>query len=236
MSARAVEIELLAQRNRSKAAQLQQYFQTAPGQYGEGDIFIGLTVPQVRKVANKYCKIALNEIDQLFESEFHEVRLAAVVILTVQFKKCSSESEQKKIFNLFLRRIKGGRVNNWDLVDSGAPTIGGYLITRPDPISELRRNARSKSLWVRRSSVIFTFAFIRIGEMEPTLEICELLLHDSHDLIHKATGWALREVGKRDIRVLRAFLQEHSKVMPRTMLRYAIEKLPESERKRWLQA
>ena len=236
MSAREIESHLKAHGSRTKAAQLQKYFQTAPGQYGDGDIFIGITVPQVRAVANKYKDLPLTELKKLLASELHEVRLCAVVILTTQFKKSKSEQEQRAIYQLFVGAIKEGSVNNWDLVDSGGPTIGGYLINTPDPIESLRKFAKSKSLWVRRSAVIFTFSFIRIGEMKPTLEICELLLSDSHDLIHKATGWALREMGKRDVRALRGFLTEHSKVMPRTMLRYAIERLPESERKRWLQS
>jgi 3-methyladenine DNA glycosylase AlkD len=226
--------ELKALANPSRAFGLQKFFQTAKGQYGEGDVFLGLTVPEVRKIATKYKKLPLNEIEKLTSSDFHEFRLCGLVILTLQFKASKERSEQKKIFNFFMKQAKAGYVNNWDLVDVTAPIIGAYLVGENDPYPLLEKLARSKSLWERRLAIIFTFAFIRAGELDPTIEISQRLLRDDHDLIHKAVGWMLREAGKRDIQILRAFLNENAQQMPRTMLRYAIEKMSEAERKKWL--
>ena len=226
--------ELKALANPSRAFGLQKFFQTAKGQYGEGDVFLGLTVPEVRKVAAKYKDLSLPEIEKLTSSRFHEFRLCGLVILTLQFKSSKEPSEHKKIFNLYMKQVKAGYVNNWDLVDVTAPILGAYLVGLNDPYPFLEKLSRSKSLWERRLAIIFTFAFIRAGELDPTIEISQRLLKDNHDLIHKAVGWMLREVGKRDIQILRAFLNENAQEMPRTMLRYAIEKLSESERRKWL--
>ena len=226
--------QLKALANPSRAFGLQKFFQTAKGQYGEGDIFLGLTVPEVRTIAIKYKKLPLNEIEKLTSSDFHEFRVCGLVILTLQFKVSKERSEQKKIFNFYMKQAKAGYVNNWDLVDVTAPIIGAYLVGENDPYPLLEKLARSKSLWDRRLAIIFTFAFIRAGELDPTIEISQRLLKDEHDLIHKAVGWMLREVGKRDIQILRAFLNENAQQMPRTMLRYAIEKMSEVERKKWL--
>jgi 3-methyladenine DNA glycosylase AlkD len=226
--------ELKALANPSRAFGLQKFFQTAKGQYGEGDVFLGLTVPEVRKVAAKYKKLPLNEIEKLTSSDFHEFRLCGLVILTLQFKASKERSEQKKIFNFFMKQAKAGYVNNWDLVDVTAPIIGAYLVGENDPYPLLEKLARSKSLWERRLAIIFTFAFIRAGELDPTIEISRRLLRDDHDLIHKAVGWMLREAGKRDGQLLRTFLTANASQMPRTMLRYSIEKFSESERRKWL--
>ena len=234
MSATQVVKEIQALSNRGRAHDLQKFFQTAPGQYGEGDIFLGLTVPQVRTVAKEYKAISLAEIDVLVRSKFHEVRLCGLVILTLQYKAAKERKTKKKLFDLYMKAMTDGYINNWDLVDVTAPIIGEYLIDSDDPYVLLYKLAKSKSLWQRRVSMVFTFAFIRSGDIEPTFEIAEKLLHDKHDLIHKAVGWALREAGKLNGIALRNFLSAHSHEMPRTMLRYSIEKFPERERKKWL--
>jgi 3-methyladenine DNA glycosylase AlkD len=226
--------ELKALANPSRAFGLQKFFQTAKGQYGEGDIFLGLTVPEVRKVAAKNKHLSFPEIEKLTSSKFHEFRLCGLVILTLQFKSSKEPLERQKIFNFYMKQAKAGYINNWDLVDVSAPIIGAYLVSQKDPYPFLEKLSRSKSLWDRRLAIIFTFAFIRAGELDPTIEISQRLLNDNHDLIHKAVGWMLREVGKRDIQILRAFLNENAQEMPRTMLRYAIEKLSEAERRKWL--
>jgi 3-methyladenine DNA glycosylase AlkD len=234
MNANQVLKEIQALSNRGRAHDLQKFFQTAPGQYGEGDVFLGLTVPQVRTIAKKYGEISLKEIETLTRSKLHEVRLCALVILTLQYKSTKERKDKKKIFDVYMKAMTGGFINNWDLVDVSAPIIGEYLIELDDPYVLLYKLAKSKSLWQRRVSMVFTFAFIRSGDIEPTFEIAEKLLHDEHDLIHKAVGWALREAGKLNGIALRKFLTSHSHEMPRTMLRYSIEKFPERERKKWL--
>jgi 3-methyladenine DNA glycosylase AlkD len=226
--------ELKALANPSRAFGLQKFFQTAKGQYGEGDVFLGLTVPEVRKVAAKYKDLSFPEIEKLTSSRFHEFRLCGLVILTLQFKSSKDPLDHQKIFNFYMKQAKAGYVNNWDLVDVTAPILGAYLVGQKDPYPFLEKLSRSKSLWDRRLAIIFTFAFIRAGELDPTIEISQRLLKDDHDLIHKAVGWMLREVGKRDIQILREFLNENSQEMPRTMLRYAIEKMSETERRKWL--
>jgi 3-methyladenine DNA glycosylase AlkD len=234
MSATQVVKEIQALSNRGRAHDLQKFFQTAPGQYGEGDVFLGLKVPQVRTVAKEYKAISLDEIDVLVRSKFHEVRLCGLVILTLQYKAAKERKTKKKLFDLYMKAMTDGYINNWDLVDVTAPIIGEYLIDSDDPNVLLYKLAKSKSLWQRRVSMVFTFAFIRSGDIEPTFEIAEKLLHDKHDLIHKAVGWALREAGKLNGIALRNFLSAHSHDMPRTMLRYSIEKFSERERKKWL--
>jgi 3-methyladenine DNA glycosylase AlkD len=230
MSATQVVKEIQALSNRGRAHDLQKFFQTAPGQYGEGDVFLGLTVPQVRTVAKEYKAISLDEIDLLVRSKFHEVRLCGLVILTLQYKAAKERKTKKKLFDLYMKAMTDGYINNWDLVDVTAPIIGEYLIDSDNPYVLLYKLAKSKSLWQRRVSMVFTFAFIRSGDIEPTFEMAEKLLHDKHDLIHKAVGWALREAGKLNGIALRNFLAAHSHEMPRTMLRYSIEKFSERER------
>jgi 3-methyladenine DNA glycosylase AlkD len=226
--------ELRALRKPTRAHDMQRFFKTAPGEYGEGDIFLGLTVPQVRIIAKDYRDLELSEIEKLTASQFHEIRLCGLIILSNQFKATTDQKFRKSIFDFYMKQMKLGRINNWDLVDVSAPTIGEYLLLVKDPFPTLLKLAKSNSLWERRIAVLFTFAFIRVGDFAPTMEISERLLGDSHDLIHKAVGWLLREVGKRDPFLLRNFLNEHVLDMPRTMLRYSIEKLPETERQKWL--
>jgi 3-methyladenine DNA glycosylase AlkD len=234
MSATQVQKEIQALANRGRAHDLQKFFQTAPGQYGEGDVFLGLTVPEVRSIAREYKGISLREIEVLIQSKFHEVRLCGLVILTLQYKAAKERKEKKKLFDLYMKSMTAGYINNWDLVDVTAPIIGEFLIDTEDPYILLNKLAKSKSLWQRRVSIVFTFAFIRSGDIEPTFLMAEKLLGDKHDLIHKAVGWALREAGKLNGKELRGFLSNHSHEMPRTMLRYSIEKFSERERKQWL--
>jgi 3-methyladenine DNA glycosylase AlkD len=234
MSAKQVIADLKALASVGKAAELQRFFKTGPGDYAEGDIFIGVVVPQTRKVAARYKDLPIIEIAKLTNSDIHEVRLCGLIILTNQFKKTRDINEKKKFFTFYLKEMKSGNVNNWDLVDVTAPTLGEYLLELEDPMAVLNKLAKSKSLWERRVSVVFTFAFLRAGDLEPTYEMAERHLGDKHDLMHKAVGWLLREMGKRDPGLLRAFLQEHCTEMPRTALRYSIEKFSESERRKWL--
>jgi hypothetical protein len=212
------------------------FYKTGPGEYGEGDQFIGLTVPQTRSVAADFKTLPLNETYLLATSPIHEHRLCALVILVTQFEKSKDGKARKAIFDTWMKLLREGHINNWDLVDVSAHKIGGWLIGRTDAIKTLEKLAKSTKLWERRTSIIFTFAFMRAGSLEESIHIAELLVDDEHDLIHKAVGWVIREVGKRDIEVLRAFLHVHAATMPRTMLRYAIEKMSESERKRWMAA
>lgn len=214
-----------------RAAHSQKFFRTGPGQYGAGDQFLGIRVPQVREIAARYRDLGLREAKQLLGSPFHEIRLLALVILVDQFKKCDP-ARQKAIYDLYMRDRRW--INNWDLVDLSAPTIvGGWLKTQSREI--LYQLARSKTIWDRRISVLATFRFIRDDEFADSLAIAEILLQDKEDLIHKAVGWMLREIGKRDRAAEEKFLQDHYKNMPRTMLRYAIEKFPGSLRKQYLE-
>lgn len=210
------------------AIRLQGFFKTGEGEYGEGDIFLGLRVPDQRRVAKKYRKIALADVLELLRSGIHEHRLTALFILTEQFSK-GDEEQKRQIVDLYLGNTT--YLNNWDLVDSSAHKILGlWLVDKPrDVLYEL---ARSESLWERRISIISTFAFINKGDLADALALAGVLIDDSHDLIHKASGWMLREIGKMDQSVLEEFLLEHYKTMPRTMLRYAIERLP-GERRRF---
>ncbi len=209
------------------AMKLQGFFKTGKGEYGEGDIFLGVRVPDQRRIAKKYRNIPLPDVLELLRSEIHEHRLTTLFILTEQFNKGDEEARQR-IVDLYL--CNTAYVNNWDLVDSSAHKIlGAWLADKPRGV--LYDLARSESLWERRISIISTFAFIKRGDLVDALALAGALVDDGHDLIHKASGWVLREVGKKDLSVLEEFLLEHFKTMPRTMLRYAIERLPEERRR-----
>lgn len=234
MSANLVITDLQARASKSRSFDLQRFFQTGPGQYGEGDLFIGVVVPEIRKVAATHKELPFTEIAKLVDSPIHEVRMCGLFILSNQYKKLKGRDQKKKYYDFFVKSIKAGNVNNWDLIDVNAPIIGEYLLESDDPLAVLATFAKSKNLWERRVAIIFTFSFIRVGQLDLTIAIAKLLLKDDHDLIHKGVGWMLREAGKRDVMLLRKFLTEHAHEMPRTMLRYAIEKLPEQERKKWL--
>ena len=210
-----------------------RYFKTDPGQYGAGDIFIGVRVPDTRKVAREFRAMPLTEIDLLLHSSVHEERLLALLILVGSLVK-STPAHQLAVFDFYLARTQ--QVNNWDLVDSSAPAIvGGYLHDKPLKDRRiLDKLARSQWLWDKRIAIVATQQLIREGQFDDTLRIGELLLKDPHDLIHKAVGWMLREVGAKHEPALAAFLTIHSASMPRTMLRYAIEHYDEPERRRWM--
>ena len=235
MTASLALADLRAFTKKARISDLARFYKTGPGEYAEGDLFLGGTVPQTRSVAKKYQNLELKEVEKLFNSPFHEARLCAAIILNHQFEKSKQPQDRKKLFEFYLKQVKANHVNNWDLVDVSAPRMGAYLTEVDDPMPLLLKLSKSKSLWERRVSMILTFALIRAGDLEPTIIIAESLLKDEQDLIHKASGWMLRELGKRDVMMLRRFLSEHAHEMPRTMLRYAIEKLPERERKQWLQ-
>lgn len=214
-----------------RAKNLSRFFKTGVGEYGEGDHFVGLTVPMIREAVGLYWSVLdFKDIEKLLTSQYHEYRLTGLLLLVKKYTKATLEDKQV-IYNFYFSLLDG--INNWDLVDLSAPNIvGDYLLTHPRDI--LYKLARSNNLWQRRIAILSTFTFIHHSDFADSLKLSELLLHDSHDLIHKATGWMLREIGKRDLAVLLSFLDHHALSMPRTMLRYSIEKLPESKRQYYL--
>ncbi|OGD54403.1 DNA alkylation repair protein [Candidatus Beckwithbacteria bacterium RBG_13_35_6] len=218
--------------NPSKAKIFQRFFKTGKGEYGEGDIFLGLTVPQQRKIAKKFNHLSLKQLQKLLSSKIHEYRSTALFVLIDKYKK-SDTVGQREIFNFYLTNSRF--INNWDLVDISAPKIiGDYIFKHPKKTQTLYKLARSNNLWQKRIAILSTFAFIKNNKLEETLRISKILINDEHDLIHKACGWMLREVGKKDEKVLLKFLNQYSHKIPRTMLRYAIEKFDEKKRKFYL--
>lgn len=216
--------------NPQKAVILQSFFKTGKGQYAEGDIFYGLTVPESRILARQFQDIAFEEIPKLLHSKIHEERLIALFLLIEKFQK-GDEKQKKKVVDFYLASTAW--INNWDLVDTSAYKIlGEYLLDKETKI--LTRLVLSKDLWEKRIAIVATFAFIRKGRLDETFRFAKILMHDSHDLIHKAMGWMLREAGKRDRIPLEVFLEEYASVMPRTMLRYAIEKFSPVEKNYYL--
>lgn len=230
MTAEIIREKLQKLSNKKKAKVLQGFFKTGPGEYGEGDIFLGITVPVLRKVSKEHADISLRETVQLLKSSVHEERLLSLFMLVYAFAK-GEAAVQKKIYSLYLRNSK--YINNWDLVDLTAPNIvGAYLLDKSrKPLYAL---AQSDNIWKRRIAMLATFQFIKQQDFNDALRIARILLRDEHDLIHKAVGWMLREVGKRSQPVEEQFLKQHYKKMPRTMLRYAIERFPEERRKQYL--
>lgn len=219
------------ERNTEKALLLQRFFKTGKGEYAEGDRFLGLTVPQSRRIVREFRDASFADVTALLESPFHEERFIALQLLVGQFVH-GDALMKKKIVTHYLRSTRF--INNWDLVDSSAPHIlGTYLCDHPRDI--LYTFVRSRDLWKRRIAIVSTFTFIRRGEYDDTLALAEFLVHDPHDLMHKATGWMLREVGKRDRLRLMKFLDQHASTMPRTMLRYAIEHFDPVLRKHYLE-
>ncbi len=212
------------------AAQSQRFFKTGPGQYGEGDHFIGIRVPELRRLARKYRALDMEQAESLLRSEIHEHRQVTLFILVEQFKR-GNETTRQRIYSLYLRNL--GHIDNWDLVDASAPHIVGAWLENRSRLP-LKRLARADTLWARRIAVLATFHDIRRGEFEATLCVAQMLLEDREDLIHKAVGWMLREVGKRSPETAEVFLRQHYRTMPRTMLRYAIEKFPEAKRQAYL--
>lgn len=229
-SANTISRELRALASSETAANLQRFFKTGPGQYGEGDVFLGIKVPQLRALARRHADADLDIVAALLDSRFHEERLFALLLL-MQFYQSAQDKNQVAAYDLYLGNTH--RINNWDLVDVSAPRIVGcHLQDRSRKI--LHQLARSSLLWERRIAIIATAWFIRLDDFDDTLRIAEILLQDEHDLMHKAVGWMLREVGKRDLAAEEDFLLKHYHDMPRTMLRYAIERFPEAKRKNYL--
>ncbi len=216
--------------NPKQAKILQRFFKTGPDEYGAGDIFLGIKVPVQRGVAKKYTHLGFDNIKNLLKSKIHEHRLVGILILVSKYKEVG-EQEKKKIFSFYLKNHQG--INNWDLVDLSASNIvGDYLLNKNKDV--LYKLAKSKNLWQKRIAIISTFTFIKNDKFNDTLKISKILLNDDHDLIHKAVGWMLRELGKRDQKIEEEFLKKHIKKMPRTMLRYAIERFEEKKRKSYL--
>lgn len=231
MNAVAIEQELKKHANPQRAAVSRRFFKTGSGEYGEGDEFLGITVPQQRVVALLHLDVPLKEISRLLKSRIHEHRFTALEILVAKYEQSKVEKEKAKIVGFYLKHRLC--INNWDLVDTSVEYILGDFLWKKDK-SVLYDLARSKSVWERRMGIIATFAFIKRNTYTDTVRIATILLHDTHDLIHKAVGWMLREVGKRDESVLLAFLDKYCIVMPRTMLRYAIERLPKRTQRYYL--
>ena len=223
-----IKKELDSKANKEKSLIYARFFKTNKGQYGEGDIFIGLTVPEQRNLAKKYIDLNFKDLEQLLSNKIHEYRLTGLLILVYKYQK---KNNKKEIFDFYLKNIHAS--NNWDLVDCiSDKIIGKYLIDKDKKL--LYDFANSNNLWKKRISIVSTFEFLKNNKFEDTLNISEILLKDSHDLIHKAVGWMLREVGKRNQDLLESFLKKHSKEMPRTMLRYAIEKFDEEKRQYYM--
>lgn len=230
MTVKEIYKELEALSTPEKKEFLPYFFKTGKGQYGEGDKFIGVVVPDTRKIAKKYKAMPFEEVTRLLENEYHECRLCALLILVERFKK-ASEAERKEIVDFYMAHTH--RINNWDLVDLSAKDIvGEYLVDKDRSV--LYKLVKSSLLWDQRIAVVCTYAFIRRGDLKDIFALSELLLNYKHDLMHKATGWMLREAGKKDIEQLRKFLDKHHQIMPRTMLRYAIEKLSPEERAHYM--
>lgn len=230
MSAVELRKALKKEANPSQAKILSRFFKTGKGEYGEGDEFLGIKVPVSRKIAKQFKDLSLEDIKELLYSPIHEERLISLFILAEQFRK-TDDKKKKIIYDFYLKNTK--QINNWDLVDlSAEKVIGEYLFDKDKQI--LFKLAKSKNLWERRIAIMSTFRFIKNGEFDTTLGISKMLLPDEHDLIHKAVGWMLREIGKRNLSTEEDFLKKHYKKMPRTMLRYAIEKFPEKKRQAYL--
>ena len=229
---RKVEKALRSRASVARAKATSRFFKTGAGQYGEGDRFLGLTMPQIRALVRECGDLTLPDIEALLESPWHEARSLAVVLLAHRYSRSDART-QGAIYALYLRRAD--RINNWDLVDISAPSVvGAHLLTRSR--APLHKLAASRDIWRRRIAVVSTATFIDDGQFDDTLRIAVTLINDPHDLIHKAVGWMLREVGKRDEAVLRAFLNRRAGQLPRTTLRYAIERLSPAVRKRYMSA
>ena len=230
MALAEIKKEIIKESNYQQSINLQRFFKTGKGEYGEGDIFLGIKVPIQRRIAKTFSDLSLKEVEELLISKIHEERLISLFILIHQFER-GNEIQRETIYNFYLKNLK--HVNNWDLVDSSAHKIvGAFLFFRDRKV--LYNLAKSKNLWEKRVSIISTAFFIARNDFADTLKISKILLHDEHDLIQKAVGRMLREVGKRDLETEEEFLKIHYKEMPRTMLRYAIEKFPEKKRKDYL--
>lgn len=226
-----LQIEIRKKSDREKATNLQRFFKTKKGEYGEGDIFLGITVPEQRKIVKKYVDLKLEDLEKLICSKFHEERLISLLILIKKFKK-ADEKKKEEIFNFYIKNRK--YINNWDLVDLTAPKIAGAYLEKKDK-SLLYKFTRSEDIWERRIAILATFYYIGKGDYKDALKIAKILKKDRQDLVQRAVGWMLREVGKRcGQKIEEEFLKENYKTMPRVMLRYAIERFPEKNRKFYL--
>lgn len=231
ITAAEVKRSLKARADPEKAAFFPNFFKTGPGEYGEGDRFLGVTVPKCRDIANRARGMSLRELSTLLSSPIHEERSVALFVLVDAFNRAASDPRRTELYHFYVRHLS--RVNNWDLVDASAPAIvGGYLEDKDR--KQLYRWAKSSDLWQRRIAMLATFRFIKQKDFKDALALAKLLRDDREDLIHKAVGWMLREVGKRDLAAEERFLKVHYEKMPRTMLRYAIEKFPEKKRQAYL--
>jgi 3-methyladenine DNA glycosylase AlkD len=233
ISADKIEKDIIKQRDRVKAKNFARFFKTGKGEYGDGDLFLGISVPESRMLSKKYKDVGLKEISVLLKNKFHEIRLIVLFVLVSKFQEVKTETEREKIINFYLKHLK--YVNNWDLVDSTAYQILGNYLTNQKDRKVLYKLASSKSIWEQRIAVVSTYAFIKKGESKDIFVICKKLFNHKHDLIHKAMGWMLREVGKNvNQKELKVFLKENIRQIPRTTLRYAIEKFEDKERRRYL--
>lgn len=235
LTARSLIAELASQANAEYAATMQWFFKAGPGEYGEGDVFIGVKMPVIRKTARPYRELAFDQLAVLLGSEVHEHRMAAAVICSERAKRYAKKqqlTEAKALYDFYLSETD--RINNWDLVDISCRDVVGLYLLAVDDVSPLRRFARSRNMWERRIAIVSTWSFIREGKLDITFELAETLLGDSHDLMHKATGWMLREAGKKDEIALERFLTAHAPQMPRTTLRYSIERMSAERRAYWL--
>lgn len=230
MTAKVLREKLHALADAGRVGDLQRFFKTGPGEYAEGDHFIGVRVPQIRKLVKAYPDIPLEEMEKLLQSEVHEERLMALLLMVQRYQQGDGKV-RKKLYQLYLGSTK--YINNWDLIDVTAKNIVGAWLEDKSR-KPLYKLARSKSLWERRIAILATFRYIPANDFDDCLKLAQMLLKDEHDLIHKAVGWMLREVGKQDRAVEEAFLQQHYQSMPRTMLRYAIERFPEKRRQAYL--
>jgi 3-methyladenine DNA glycosylase AlkD len=226
-----IQKELKTLANPKIAEHSQRFFKTGKGEYGFGDVFIGVRVPELRILAKKYINLGFSDVKKLIKSKIHEERLTGLLILVYKYKSTKEDIEKDKIYEIYIKHFK--YINNWDLVDVTCPHIIGPQLMEKDRKS-LYVWANSDHLWTKRIAMITNWWFVRNGDLGDVFKISKILLKDEHDLIHKAVGWMLREAGKKDLKALEAFLKKHYETMPRTMLRYAIEKLPESRRQKYL--
>ena len=230
MTAAFVFEELKSMANPEKVAYLQRFFKTGPGEYAEGDLFLGLMNPQTRSIAKANKSLPISELQILLENRYHEARLCALVIATERYKR-AKPVEKKELYDFFIKNTR--YINNWDLIDDTCPhVIGEYLLDKDRSI--LYKFAKSKNLWEQRIAIISSRTFVRNGDFKDTIVLAEMLIDHKHDLMHKAVGWMLREIGKRDKETLSEFLEKYATKMPRTALRYAIEHYPEPERQYFL--
>jgi len=223
--------EIRALANKERANHSKKFFKTGKGEYGYGDIFLGVRVPKIRLIAKKNIDISITDMKILIKSKYHEERLLGLIILVNKYSKSKDEKDRDQLYNIYISSFK--YVNNWDLVDvTCAHVIGKHLLNKDRSI--LYTWAKSNDLWTKRIAIVSTHCFIRKNDLQETFKIAKILLNDEHDLIHKAVGWMLREAGKKDMGKEEIFLKKHYKTMPRTMLRYAIERFPEPKRQKYL--